>query len=127
MIFKPSLPTFWARRHLLAGTAAAAALGLLGCGGGGGAGISDSLAGVGSGGTGSFAGGPIRGFGCVIINNVGISRFSPLVETSVEEFDRILATNLRPAFITSRAKRMRFSCAPPYSSMRVFVRGERNW
>ena len=37
----------------------------------------------------------------VIINNVGISRFSPLVETSVEEFDRILATNLRPAFITS--------------------------
>ena len=39
----------------------------------------------------------------VIINNVGISRFSPLVETSVEKFDRILATNLRPAFITSRA------------------------
>lgn len=70
MIFKPSLPTFWARRHLLAGTAAAAALGLLGCGGGGGAGISDSLAGVGSGGTGSFASGPIRGFGSVIINNV---------------------------------------------------------
>ena len=39
----------------------------------------------------------------IIINNVGISCFSPLTETSVEEFDRILATNLRPAFITSRA------------------------
>ncbi len=39
----------------------------------------------------------------VIINNVGISRFSPLTETSVAEFDRILATNLRPVFITSRA------------------------
>ena len=39
----------------------------------------------------------------IIINNVGISCFSPLAETSIEEFDRILATNLRPAFITSRA------------------------
>ena len=38
----------------------------------------------------------------IVINNVGISRFSPLTETSIEEFDRILATNLRPVFITSR-------------------------
>ena len=39
----------------------------------------------------------------ILINNVGISEFSPLVETSIEQFDRILSTNLRPVFITSRA------------------------
>ena len=39
----------------------------------------------------------------VIVNNVGISEFSPLVETSIEQFDKILSTNLRPVFITSRA------------------------
>lgn len=38
----------------------------------------------------------------VIINNVGISQFSPITRTSVEDFDRILSINLRPAFITSR-------------------------
>lgn len=38
----------------------------------------------------------------IIINNVGISRFSPITETSVEDFDKILSVNLRPAFITSR-------------------------
>lgn len=38
----------------------------------------------------------------VIINNAGISRFSPITETGVEEFDHILAVNLRPVFITSR-------------------------
>ena len=38
----------------------------------------------------------------IIINNVGISNFSPITETSVETFDRILSVNLRPAFITSR-------------------------
>lgn len=37
-----------------------------------------------------------------IINNVGISRFSPITETTVEEFDRVLSTNLRPVFVTSR-------------------------
>ena len=36
----------------------------------------------------------------ILINNVGISEFSPLVETSIEQFDRILSTNLRPVFIT---------------------------
>ena len=39
----------------------------------------------------------------VIVNNVGISKFSPLVDTPVEQFDKILSTNLRPVFITSRA------------------------
>lgn len=38
----------------------------------------------------------------VIINNAGISRFSPITETSVADFDTILSVNLRPAFITSR-------------------------
>ena len=38
----------------------------------------------------------------ILVNNAGISVFSPIAETSVEEFDRIIRTNLRPAFITSR-------------------------
>lgn len=38
----------------------------------------------------------------IIINNAGISRFAPITETSVEDFDRILSVNLRPVFITSR-------------------------
>lgn len=38
----------------------------------------------------------------ILVNNVGISTFSPLAETSVCEFDKIIATNLRPVFVTSR-------------------------
>lgn len=38
----------------------------------------------------------------IIVNNVGISVFTPITEVSVEEFDKVIATNLRPAFITSR-------------------------
>lgn len=38
----------------------------------------------------------------IIINNAGISQFSPITETSVEDFDKILSVNLRPAFITAR-------------------------
>lgn len=38
----------------------------------------------------------------VLVNNVGISLFKPLAELSIEEFDRVIATNLRPVFITSR-------------------------
>lgn len=38
----------------------------------------------------------------IIINNAGISEFSPITETDVETFDKILTVNLRPAFITSR-------------------------
>ena len=55
-----------ARRRLLAGGAASAALALFGCGGGGG----DNMASVGSGGTGSFASGPIHGFGSIIVGGV---------------------------------------------------------
>ena len=32
----------------------------------------------------------------------GISHFKPLTELSIKEFDRLMATNLRPVFITSR-------------------------
>jgi hypothetical protein len=38
----------------------------------------------------------------IIINNVGISDFKPLTECNIEEFERILHTNLRPVFITAR-------------------------
>ncbi len=38
----------------------------------------------------------------VIVNNVGIGGFEPITSTSVEHFERILNTNLRSAFITSR-------------------------
>lgn len=38
----------------------------------------------------------------VLVNNAGIGAFRPLTEVSVEEFDKVMATNLRPAFITSR-------------------------
>lgn len=52
----------------------------------------------------------------ILINNVGVSRFSPLEETSVEEFDRILATNLRPVFITSRMWARHRAALPQRSS-----------
>ena len=38
----------------------------------------------------------------VIINNVGVGNFKPITEVTVEDFDRVIATNLRSAFITSR-------------------------
>ncbi|MDR0955273.1 MAG: SDR family oxidoreductase [Rikenellaceae bacterium] len=38
----------------------------------------------------------------ILVNNVGISVFSPLTETPLEQFDAILATNLRPVFIASQ-------------------------
>lgn len=38
----------------------------------------------------------------VLINNAGVSRFSPITETSVADFDEILAINLRPVFVASR-------------------------
>lgn len=38
----------------------------------------------------------------IIVNNAGISKFSPITETSIDDFDNILSANLRPAFITSR-------------------------
>lgn len=38
----------------------------------------------------------------VVVNNVGISEFEPITATSVEHFERVINTNLRSAFITSR-------------------------
>ncbi|MDE7396895.1 MAG: SDR family oxidoreductase [Muribaculum sp.] len=39
----------------------------------------------------------------ILINNVGICDFCPLTQTTVERFDRVINTNLRPVFITARA------------------------
>ncbi len=38
----------------------------------------------------------------VIVNNVGIGGFKSLTEVSIEEFDHVIHTNLRSAFITAR-------------------------
>ncbi len=38
----------------------------------------------------------------ILVNNVGVSRFTPLETVTLDEFDFVIATNLRPAFITSR-------------------------
>lgn len=53
------------RRTLLGGGVATAVLTLLGCGGG-----DSGIAGVGTGGTGSFSSGPIRGFGSILVGDV---------------------------------------------------------
>ncbi len=38
----------------------------------------------------------------IIVNNVGIFRPVDLVEAELEEFDEVIATNLRPVFVTSQ-------------------------
>ena len=38
----------------------------------------------------------------ILVNNVGVGMFKPLTEVSVEEFDQVISTNLRSAFITAR-------------------------
>ncbi|NDW10567.1 SDR family NAD(P)-dependent oxidoreductase [Dysgonomonas sp. 520] len=38
----------------------------------------------------------------ILINNVGVSTFSSILETSIEEFEQILNINLRSVFITSK-------------------------
>ncbi|WP_343080056.1 3-oxoacyl-ACP reductase family protein [Ostreiculturibacter nitratireducens] len=39
----------------------------------------------------------------ILVNNAGILRQSPLAKTGVEEFDRVIAVNLRGTFLASRA------------------------
>jgi len=39
----------------------------------------------------------------LLVNNAGVARSAPLLRTSVELWDRILATNLRGAFLCTRA------------------------
>ncbi len=53
----------------------------------------------------------------ILINNAGISKFIPITESSVEDFDDILSVNLRPVYITSRylaLHRKQQSVANPY-------------
>lgn len=38
----------------------------------------------------------------IVVNNVGVGNFAPITSTSVEEFECVINTNLRSAFITSR-------------------------
>lgn len=38
----------------------------------------------------------------VIVNNVGVGGFKPLTEVTIDEFENVINTNLRSAFITSR-------------------------
>lgn len=42
------------------------------------------------------------GYTDILVNNAGLSRFKPLQELTVEEWDYILNTNLRAAFICAR-------------------------
>ena len=38
----------------------------------------------------------------ILVNNAGVANFSPIEQTSIEEFDDVLAVNLRPAFVAAR-------------------------
>lgn len=38
----------------------------------------------------------------IIVNNVGVGNFKPLLENTVEDFEAVLHTNLRPVYVTSR-------------------------
>lgn len=38
----------------------------------------------------------------IVINNVGISRQQDIADTSIDDFDRIVAVNLRSAFVTAK-------------------------
>ena len=38
----------------------------------------------------------------VIINNVGVGEFKPLEDTIIDDFNHLIAVNLRPVFVTSR-------------------------
>lgn len=39
----------------------------------------------------------------IIINNAGISPFESILDITTEDFDKVLNTNLRPVFVTSKA------------------------
>lgn len=38
----------------------------------------------------------------IVINNVGISITKPIIDIAIDEFDKVINTNLRSAFVTSR-------------------------
>lgn len=72
------------RRDALLLTALASALALAGCGGGGGTDGGSTVAGVSSGGTGSFSSGSITGFGSIIVGGV---RFDDSKASSILDID----------------------------------------
>lgn len=37
----------------------------------------------------------------IIVNNVGVGNFKPITEATVEDFEEVINTNLRPVFVTS--------------------------
>lgn len=39
----------------------------------------------------------------IIVSNAGISHFEPLTESDMENFDRVIDTNLRPSYLIARA------------------------
>ncbi len=39
----------------------------------------------------------------IVVNNVGVGMFRPLVDTEIEDFDRVMAVNVRPIFVIARA------------------------
>jgi 3-oxoacyl-[acyl-carrier protein] reductase len=39
----------------------------------------------------------------IVVNNAGIARFAPVTETTVEQWDEVMATNLRGMFLVTRA------------------------
>lgn len=59
----------------------------------------------------------------ILINNAGVSRFTDLFELTMEQFDDIIATNLRSVFLCSReaAKRMKSGAIVNMASTRAFM------
>lgn len=56
----------------------------------------------------------------IVVNNVGISEFEPITSTTIEHFERVINTNLRSAFITSRHMAMhRETCGATNSYGRI--------
>lgn len=48
----------------------------------------------------------------IIVNNAGIGNFKPLAETTVTDFDSILAVNLKPVFVTAKVMADIFTSNP---------------
>ena len=52
----------------------------------------------------------------ILINNVGVSRFVPLLDLSISDFDAVLHINLRSTFVTSRTLAKHREAHPEYNS-----------
>lgn len=56
----------------------------------------------------------------IIVNNVGIGDFKPITDATTDDFDRVLATNLRSVFVTARklaVHRKALGCTAGYGRM----------